>query len=50
MTFFSEIIGFFVARKKIWLIPLFLLLSIVGACTVITSSSTAVSPLIYAIF
>lgn len=50
MNFFSEMIRFFIARRKFWLIPLFILLMVVGACTIITSSSTAVSPLIYAIF
>ncbi len=45
----KELVTFFAARKKYWLIPLVLVLLIFGSVIVLTQGS-AVAPFIYTIF
>jgi len=49
MSFLLEFIQFLKTRKKLWLIPLFVLLAVFGALLVFAQSS-AVAPLIYTLF
>jgi hypothetical protein len=45
----GELFGFLFARKKYWLLPVFVLLGLVGGI-VIMSKGSAVAPFVYAIF
>jgi hypothetical protein len=45
----GELLGFLYARKKYWLLPVFVLLGLVGGI-VIMSKGSAVAPFVYAIF
>ena len=49
MWFLKEFINFLRVRKKYWLIPILLVLSIFGAL-IILSQGSAVAPFIYTIF
>ena len=49
MDFVRDLIGFFGARKKYWLIPLVLVLLAFGLLIVLTSGS-AIAPFIYTLF
>ena len=49
MWFFKEFWDFLRARKKYWLIPIFLVLVLFGAL-IILSQGTAIAPFIYTIF
>ena len=49
MNFLSDIFGFFKTRKKIWLLPIIIVLLFFGALIVFTSGS-AIAPFIYTIF
>ena len=49
MSFLSEFIGFVLARKRFWLVPVFLVTILVGSLLVFTKGSV-IAPLIYAIF
>jgi len=49
LEFFKEIILFIFARKKFWLLPIFILLIIFGGLIVLTQG-TAVAPFIYTLF
>ena len=49
MTFLRELLRFFVARKKVWLIPVVAVLLLFGVLIVLTGSS-AIAPFIYTIF
>jgi hypothetical protein len=49
MNFFIEIFNFLKVRKKIWLLPIIIILILFGALLFFTSG-TAVAPLIYTIF
>jgi len=49
MQFLAEFWSFLRARKKLWLIPLFVVMLLVGALLVAAQSS-AVAPFIYSIF
>ncbi len=49
MEFFHDFFGFIKARKKLWLLPAFLILLTFGALFVLTSGS-AISPFIYTLF
>lgn len=49
MTFLRELLRFFVARKKVWLIPVIAVLLLFGVLIVLTGSS-AIAPFIYTIF
>jgi hypothetical protein len=49
MWFFKEFWDFLIARKKYWLIPIFLVLVLFGALIVLSQGS-AIAPFIYTIF
>ena len=49
LSFVSELWAFIKARKKFWLIPVFIVLGIFGALIVLTQGS-AIAPFIYTIF
>lgn len=49
MSFLSEILSFLLARKKFWLIPIFVMMVIFGGLVVLSKGS-AVAPFIYTIF
>lgn len=49
MSFLSEIWSFMLARRKFWLIPIFVMMVIFGGLVVLSKGS-AVAPFIYTIF
>jgi len=49
MEFLRDIIGFFGARKKYWLVPIVVILLAFGVLIVLTSG-TAIAPFIYTLF
>ena len=49
MNFIKEFWEFIIFRKKYWLLPVFIALTLLGGLIVLTQGSS-VSPLIYAIF
>ena len=49
LSFVSELWAFMRARKKFWLLPLFVLLGMFGGLIVLTKGS-AVAPFIYTLF
>jgi uncharacterized protein DUF5989 len=48
-TFLREFLAFLRARKKFWLLPVFIVMAIFGGLIVLTQGS-AVAPFIYTIF
>ena len=49
MSFLKELWTFLLVRKKFWLLPIFLMLTIFGALVVLTQGS-AIAPFIYTLF
>lgn len=49
MGLLSEFWGFIKVKKKFWLLPIIIILTLLGALIVFTESS-AVAPFIYALF
>jgi hypothetical protein len=49
MTFLQELWAFMKARKKFWLMPIFIVLLLVGGLIVLAQGS-AVAPFIYTLF
>jgi len=49
MDFLKDMLGFFMQRKKYWLLPIVLILLLFGALIVLTSGS-AIAPFIYTLF
>ena len=49
MEFLKDMLGFFMQRKKYWLLPIILILLVFGALIVLTSGS-AIAPFIYTLF
>jgi hypothetical protein len=49
LSFLGELVGFMLARKKYWLIPVVVLMVIFGGLIVLSQGS-AVAPFIYTIF
>jgi hypothetical protein len=49
MDFLKDLVGFFGARKKFWLLPLVVVLLGFGVLIVLTSGS-AIAPFIYTLF
>ncbi|HKC57193.1 MAG TPA: DUF5989 family protein [Vicinamibacterales bacterium] len=49
MDFLKDLLGFFGARKKFWLLPLVVVLLGFGVLVVLTSGS-AIAPFIYTLF
>jgi hypothetical protein len=49
ISFLSEFWAFLSARKKFWLLPMFIIMTLFGGLIVLTKGS-AVAPFIYTIF
>ena len=49
MGFLKDLLGFFGARKKYWLVPIVIMLLAFGILIVLTSGS-AIAPFIYTLF
>jgi len=49
MSFLKELVRFLMARKKYWLLPIFLVLFIFGGLIILVKGS-AVAPFIYTLF
>ena len=49
MDFLRDLVGFFGARKKYWLVPIIIVLLAFGVLIVLTSGS-AIAPFIYTLF
>ena len=49
MEFLKEFLEFLKVRKKFWLIPMMIVLTLVGA-VIILSQGSAIAPFIYTIF
>lgn len=49
MSFLRELCAFMLARKKFWLVPIFMAMLILGGLVVFTQGS-AVAPFIYTLF
>ena len=49
MAFFSELFLFLKARKKLWLLPIVIILVLLGSLIVFVQGS-AIAPFIYAVF
>jgi hypothetical protein len=49
IAFLREFIAFLRARKKFWLLPIFIVMAVFGGLIVLTQGS-AVAPFIYTIF
>lgn len=49
MSFIKELWKFLMFRKKFWLLPIFLMLTIFGALIVLSQGS-AIAPFIYTLF
>jgi hypothetical protein len=49
MSFLKELVRFLMARKKYWLVPIFLVLFIFGGLIILVKGS-AVAPFIYTLF
>ena len=49
MEFLAELWRFMLARKKFWLLPIFLMMALFGGLLVLTHGS-AVAPFIYTLF
>ena len=49
MSFLKELLQFLMARKKYWLMPIFLVLFIFGGLIILVKGS-AVAPFIYTLF
>jgi hypothetical protein len=49
MSFFKEFVRFVVARKKYWLVPVFIVMIAIGGILIFANGSV-VAPLIYTMF
>ncbi len=49
MSFFSELLLFLKTRKKLWLLPIVIILLLLGGLIVFVQGS-AIAPFIYAVF
>ena len=49
MSFLKDVVAFMLARKKFWLLPVFVLMVIFGGLIVLTKGSV-VAPFIYTLF
>tara|TARA_Y100000590_G_C15674950_1_gene997644 strand:+ start:1315 stop:1467 length:153 start_codon:yes stop_codon:yes gene_type:complete len=50
MWFFKEFFAYLKARKRYWMIPLYILLLIFGTLLVVSSGAPSVAPFIYTVF
>jgi hypothetical protein len=49
MSFIKELLNFMRVRKKLWLLPILLMLALFGAL-IVMSQGSAVAPFIYTLF
>ena len=49
MSFLKELWGFLKVRKKLWLLPILLVMGVLGVLVIVGSNST-VAPFIYTLF
>tara|TARA_B110000858_G_scaffold194069_1_gene247780 strand:- start:1359 stop:1508 length:150 start_codon:yes stop_codon:yes gene_type:complete len=49
MSFIKELFEFLILRKKLWLLPIFIALFLLGGLVVLSQSS-AIAPFIYTLF
>jgi len=49
MDFFREFLRFMLARKKFWLVPIFIVLILIGGLLV-ASQGSVIAPFIYTLF
>lgn len=49
MNFLTELLAFLRARKKYWLLPIFIMMTLLGALIVMAQGS-AIAPFIYTLF
>ena len=49
MSFIKELFNFMLSRKKFWLLPIMLMMSLFGALIVLSQGS-AVAPFVYTLF
>lgn len=49
MTFIKELFQFMRARKKFWLVPIFIVMALLGVLIVLAQGS-AIAPFIYTLF
>lgn len=49
LDFVRELIGFMRARRKFWLVPVFVMIALLGALVVFAKGS-AIAPFIYTLF
>lgn len=49
VDFVQELLAFMIARKKFWLLPIFIMMALLGGLIVLTKGS-AIAPLIYTLF
>ena len=49
MSIFSELWSFMRARKKFWLLPIFLMMALLGGLLILAKTS-AIAPFIYTLF
>ena len=49
MSFLAELWAFLRARKKFWLLPIFIVMALLGGLIVLTQGS-AVAPFVYTLF
>ena len=50
MSFLREFIKFAFARKKFWLMPIFIALLLLGGLLVLASTNSVLTPFIYTMF
>jgi len=50
MWFFKEFFDYLKARKRYWMIPLYILLLIFGTLLIVGQGAPAVAPFIYTVF
>ena len=49
-NFFKEFVRFLKAKKKLWLLPLILVMIILGGALVLAGKSSLIAPFIYTLF
>jgi hypothetical protein len=50
MSFIKEFLKFVIARKKFWLMPIFIALLLLGGLLVLASTNSVLTPFIYTMF
>jgi hypothetical protein len=50
MSFIKELLKFLKARKKLWLLPIIIVMVALGGLLILAAKSTVVAPFIYTLF